>query len=260
MNGDTTMAKRSLPLPGSWHTLSTNQRMTIHLGFLGAAVLFVHYRTFDWLLQSWWKDPNYSHGFLIPLISSYLVWIKRDDLAQLPRRPNLAMGGLLLLVSAILHLVGRAGGSVLFEAISLLILLPGIVLSIWGPGHLRALMLPLGYLQFMIPWTDEFLAQVSLPLQLLTARFGSLLLQAMGFSVLREATSLQLPHVAIEVAAQLQRYGLPLYDYRSWHPPRLPHATHMVEGGGCPRVWRSHHDSGQRCACGPCGGRGFLLR
>ncbi len=199
MNTDTTMAKRYLPLPGFWHTLSTNQRVTIHLCFLGAAVLLVYYRTFDWLVQSWWNGPYYSHGFLIPLISSYLIWIRRDGLAQLPRRPNLAMGGVLLLVSAILLLAGRAGGYVLLEAISLLILLPGIVLSIWGPGHLRALMLPLGYLQFMIPWTNEFRVQASLPLQLLAAHLGSLLLQTMGFSVFREGTYLQLPHVVIEV-------------------------------------------------------------
>ena len=157
MTDDTTIAKRYLSLPGSWHTLSTNQRMAIHLGLLGAAVLFVYYRTFNWLLQVWWTQDAYSHGFLIPLIASYLVWVKRDHLAQLPQRPNLAKGGLLLFVSTIMLLAGRAGGSVLLEAISLLILLPGIVLFIWGSGHLRALMLPLGYLQFMIPWTGHIL-------------------------------------------------------------------------------------------------------
>jgi EpsI family protein len=207
MNGDTTLAKRCLPLPDFWHALLTNQRMTIHLGFLGAAVLFVHYRTFEWLLQTWWKNPNYSHAFLIPFISSCLVWVKRDQLAQLARRPNLTMGGLFLLVSAIVHLVGRAGGYVLLEAISLLILLPGIVLCIWGLGHLRALMLSLVYLQFMIPWTEEFRLQASLPMQLLSARFGALVLQAMGFSVFREATYLQLPHAVIDVAPYCSGIG-----------------------------------------------------
>ena len=134
MAADTTTVKGSLSFFGSWRTLSTNRRMVIHLGLLGAAVLFVYYRTFYWLIQVWWTQDTYSHGFLIPPIASYLVWIKRDHLAQLPRRPSLAKGGVLLLVSALLLSAGRAGGYVLLEAISLLILLPGIVLSIWGSG------------------------------------------------------------------------------------------------------------------------------
>lgn len=207
MNADTTTAKRYLPFPGSWPALWSHQRITIHLGLLGAAILFVYYRTFDWLLYIWWTHPRYSHGFLVPLIAAYLVWIKRDYLLQLPRRPNLPMGGLLLSISAILLLVGRAGGYPLFEAISLPILLPGIVLSIWGPAHLRAVMLPLIYLQFMIPWMEELIARVSLPFQLLSARLGAILLQAIGFSVLRERTVLQLPHMAIDVVSECSGIG-----------------------------------------------------
>ncbi len=207
MNADTTMAKKYLPFPGSWNTQWTNQRTVLHLGLLGAAVLFLYFRTFNWLIQVWWTHPRYSHGFLVPLIAGYLVWIKRDHLSQLPRRPNPAMSGLLLFVSGILLLVGRSGGYILFEAASLPILLPGIVLFIWGPGHLRALMLPLVYLQFMIPWMEELIARVSLPFQLFSARLGSNLLQAIGFSVLREGTVLQLPRLTIEVVPECSGIG-----------------------------------------------------
>lgn len=207
MNTDTTMVKRTLSLPGSWDTLSANQRTALHLGFLGGAVLFVYYRTFEWLLQFWWNQPRYSHGYLIPLIAAYLVWIKRDRLAQLLRRPHLAMGGLLLLAGTTLLLAGRGGGFVLVEAISLLIFLPGIVLSVWGPSHLRALILPLIYLQFMIPWTEEFIVQAAWPFQLFSAGLGSLLLQAMGISVFREGTYLQLPHVTLEVVTDCSGLG-----------------------------------------------------
>jgi len=207
MNTDAMMAKRYLALPGSRHALSTTQWTIIHISLLGTAVLFVHYRTFDWLLQIWSNQARYSHGCLIPLVASYLIWIKRDHLAQLPRRSNLAMGGLLLLLSAFLLLAGRAGGFVLVEAVSLLILLPGIVLFIWGLGHLQALMLPLIYLQFMIPWTEEVISQASWPFQLFSARLGSLLLRAMGFSVFRDATYLQVSHVAIEVAPDCSGLG-----------------------------------------------------
>jgi EpsI family protein len=199
MNADTTMANRYLAIPELWHTLPTKHRTRIHFCLLAGVVLFVHYRTFVWLLQIWWELSKYSHGFLIPLIASYLIWIKRDQLARLPRRPHLATGALFLLVSAILLLAGRAGGFILLEAISFLILLPGIVLSVWGPGHLRALILPLAYLQFMVPWMEELIARASWSFQLFSAYLASLLLQAIGFSVFRESTHLQLSHITLEV-------------------------------------------------------------
>jgi EpsI family protein len=201
MNTDSKAAKRFAPFSASWNGLSAHHAIVFQISLLAAALLFVYYHTFEWLLQVWLTTDRYSHGFLIPLIAAYLVWIKRDHLAQPPRRPNLVTGGLLLIASTMLLLAGRAGGSVLAEAISLLFFLPGVVLVIWGPSHLRTLMFPLGYLQFMIPWTEVFFVQAAWPFQLLSARLASLLLQAIGISVFREATYLQFPHVTINVVA-----------------------------------------------------------
>ena len=36
------------------------------------------------LAWQWWDDPNYSHGFLVPLFSGFLVWQRRKQLAALP--------------------------------------------------------------------------------------------------------------------------------------------------------------------------------
>src|ERR1700730_15382498 len=36
----------------------------------------------------WWDDANYSHGFLVPLLSLYLVWQQRAALRTLPRAGN----------------------------------------------------------------------------------------------------------------------------------------------------------------------------
>ena len=35
------------------------------------------------LVQNWYSDPNYSHGFLVPLISGYLLWRKRVELSKI---------------------------------------------------------------------------------------------------------------------------------------------------------------------------------
>src|SRR5438034_7087699 len=33
------------------------------------------------LVRDWWDDPNYSHGFLVPAFSGYLVWQRRTQFA-----------------------------------------------------------------------------------------------------------------------------------------------------------------------------------
>ena len=30
------------------------------------------------LVQQWWQDPNYGHGFIVPLFSLFLLWNERD--------------------------------------------------------------------------------------------------------------------------------------------------------------------------------------
>jgi Transmembrane exosortase (Exosortase_EpsH) len=54
------------------------------------------------LALQWWDDPNYSHGFLVPFFSGYLIWHQRhESQAQAPR----GVLGLAVLVAGILELL-----------------------------------------------------------------------------------------------------------------------------------------------------------
>jgi hypothetical protein len=33
------------------------------------------------LVSQWWNDDNYTHGFLVPVFSGFLVWQRRAQLA-----------------------------------------------------------------------------------------------------------------------------------------------------------------------------------
>ena len=55
------------------------------------------------LAQQWWQDPNYTHGFFVPVFSLFLIWESRARLAALPMKPS--WWGLVILIFALMVLV-----------------------------------------------------------------------------------------------------------------------------------------------------------
>src|SRR5262245_46476610 len=59
---------------------------------LAALVVLLYWPILQKLVTDWWDDPNYSHGFLVPVLSGYLVWQRRTQLAALTPRGSWAAG------------------------------------------------------------------------------------------------------------------------------------------------------------------------
>ena len=197
------------------------------MGIAALVIGWIYFPTFAWLVQLWMINSTYSYGFFIPFISLYFAWRRHGELSRLTPRPAPLTGGLVVGGSGALLLIGRLGGVTLFEAISFLALLPGLVLVVWGWNHLKALAFPLVYLQFMIPWTGEFNHHLEWPLQLLSADIGVWLLQACGIAASQKGTYIFLPNLIVEVAeacsglmylASLFAAGIPLVylTQRTW--------------------------------------------
>src|SRR2546421_3156427 len=74
---------------------------------LGILLLAVYHAALRDLVVAWWEDPNYSHGFLIPVFSAFLVWQRRAALSVMDARgtwlglPVLATGLLMLVAGEI---------------------------------------------------------------------------------------------------------------------------------------------------------------
>src|SRR5579875_3786148 len=64
------------------------------------------------LVYDWYDNPDFSHGFLVPLFSGYLIWTKRHELSRIPIRQSWA--GLWLVVVGIFTLFLGVYGAELF--------------------------------------------------------------------------------------------------------------------------------------------------
>jgi exosortase/archaeosortase family protein len=131
------------------------------------------------LASDWSSDPNYSHGFLIPPVAAYLVWERRRQLMAMAPSSSV-LGALCILGSVGVLLIGVLGAELFLTRIALLGTLAGIVVFLFGWGHLRVVSFPLLFMLLMIPLPTIVFNQIAFPLQLLASRVGEVGLSAAG--------------------------------------------------------------------------------
>ncbi len=170
---------------------------TLALVAVGFAALYQH--VLVKLVHDWATDGNYSHGFLIVPIAAYLVWERRGRLAAAAARPSW-LGLPLVVLSVALLGAGVLGAELFLTRVSILGVLAGAVVFLYGWRHLRILAFPLAFLLLMIPIPAIIFNQIAFPLQLLASRLGELALTIAGVPVLREGNVITLSNTSLEVA------------------------------------------------------------
>lgn len=150
------------------------------------------------MVNNWSNDPDAAHGFIIPLVSGYLLWSRREQLAQL--QPRTQWWGLVVLCLGLAQLfVGHIGTELFFMRTSMLMVLTGIVWFLLGTAMLRITAFPLAFLLFMIPLPAIILNLLAFPLQLMAAKWATFALQLLDLPVYREGNMIFLPRLSLEV-------------------------------------------------------------
>lgn len=151
------------------------------------------------LTLQWRGDPNFSHGFLVPAFSMFVLWRDRSRLLSLPIKPS-SWGLLIETLSLSVLVVGVLGAELFLARVSLLILIAGLVVTFFGANHLRAVMFPLSFLLLMIPIPAIVFNQITFPLQIVSSKIAATALPWLGVPVLREGNVINLPAMSLEVA------------------------------------------------------------
>jgi len=151
------------------------------------------------LVGQWWHDPNFSHGFFVPLFAAFVIWQERSRFAGLKLQPSWA--GLFILGSGLCMLVlGQMGAEIFLSRLSLLIVLAGLTVLFLGWNFFRAVLFPWALLLLMIPIPAIVFNQITFPLQILASKIASAILPWFGVPVLREGNVIILPNLVLEVA------------------------------------------------------------
>ncbi|QJT07973.1 exosortase A [Oceanidesulfovibrio marinus] len=151
------------------------------------------------MVREWSQNENNSHGFIIPLIAAYFLWQRRGRLLDAPVAPN-AAGLLVLVLGGLMLSLGYLATEYFTMRASLIVILAGLTLALFGTQTFRVVAFPLFFLVFMIPIPMVIYNAVAFPLKLLVSNVSVWVLKAVGVVVLREGNIIMLPDMVLEVA------------------------------------------------------------
>ena len=153
----------------------------------------------------------HSYILLIPFVSAYLLYIRRD---QLPKKysvdlplaiVSLGIGLGILIFTYWLDFAGRAPGindRLTLLTISFLCCLAAGGFFFLGRTWMRAAAFPLAYLSFMIPMPDTMAEALEQASATASAEMANILFRVSGMPFLRTGQIFQLPNITLEVAQE----------------------------------------------------------
>lgn len=143
-------------------------------------------------------DSFYSHGWLIPIATGWLIWRKREALSRIPQRQSYS--GLTLLVPSVLvHLIATWLSFGVISGFAMLASVFGLVWTVFGWRFLWEIRFPLLFLVFMVPLPGVVLISVSFHMKLLAATLAAGFIHLIGIPVVRAGSMIQMPGISVVV-------------------------------------------------------------
>jgi exosortase len=177
---------------------SLSYARAVVLAAFSALFLWAYWPTLGEMSHKWLHDPQYSHGYLVPVFAAWLLWSRRSQLASSPFRPSW-WGSSLILASLLLRLVGTYLYHDWLEAVSMLPCLAGLFVLFGGWPALRWSWSAVAFLVFMIPLPYHVQTALAMPLQRIATEMSTYVMQTVGLPALAEGNTILLSHGQIGV-------------------------------------------------------------
>lgn len=172
-----------------------------------AGLVWANWQGLQDMAKRWSDDPRYSHGFLVPLFSAFVLWHRREMLRGVKFRS--AWWGLLLVgVGVGMKLFGSRYFVNYIEQTSIIPLLAGVAALIGGWPLLRAAWPSVAFLIFMIPLPYRVEMAVGGPLQMIATRASTYALQTLGLPAFAEGTIIDVNSSKINVVEACNGLGM----------------------------------------------------
>jgi exosortase len=171
-------------------------RMLWILAAISAVLPFAHF--LKSLTGTWFRDPEFSYGILIPLIVTYLVWKRRSQLKE-TGATGWPIGFWIVIAGCGIQILGSQSGSFLLSGVALTCTIIGAIGFLWGLASLRVVAGPLTLLILMVPLPSYMVGGLSWYLQAVASTASAATLRFLGVPIFQDGNLLRLSNYVLEV-------------------------------------------------------------
>ena len=168
------------------------------LAVLAVGLLWAFWPILVAMAERWSNDPRYAHGYLVPMFSLAMLWMRRSQIRG-ERLRSSSRGLALIALGAFILLVGGFFRQGSIEGLALLAYLAGVAMVLGGWPALRWSWPSIMFLFFMIPLPWRIENALRPPLQWLATLASTFTLQTLGFMAFAEGNVIQLNDAHIGV-------------------------------------------------------------
>lgn len=165
---------------------------------LFVAFIFCFFPVLKSLINFWMHSDEYSHGFFIIPLCCYIVWLKKDALAQVPVKSSL-MGFVIIIFSLLLYVLSHHAEVMTLRSFSMVLLVAGVIVYFYGFLMFKKLIFPLFLLLFMIPVPAQIYSKLTIPLQLFVSEISVSLSSIFQIPIYRDGNLIYLPDQTFQV-------------------------------------------------------------
>jgi exosortase len=150
-------------------------------------------------VDRWMTEPQYSHGFVIPLIAVGLGFARRHRIQPGEAR-SYSAGVVLIGLGCLCHQAATWFFVEAVDAAGFLFCLCGIALVCWGRRFFAGLWPAILFTGFMLPLPFQLERMLSGPLQLLGASESAWFVQTMGIPAIAQGNTILMGDIRLGVA------------------------------------------------------------
>ena len=166
--------------------------------WFGALLVGLYFSILRPMVEEFSTQDEMGHGFFVPVVAGFIIWTRRQELAQIPIKTF--WPALILVIWGFLQtIVGLLGAEFSVSRTGMFLSLVGVIWTLCGTQMLKELAFPLAVLLFAIRIPLFIYSQITFPLQIFASSVAEWALNAMGIPCLRNGNVLELANQKLSV-------------------------------------------------------------
>lgn len=173
------------------------------LQFVSSAILLLiaYVPTIKWMFDRWVEaESYYGHGFLIPIVSSYIIWQRREILKNIEISGE-GSGLFIVILAVFIHVLCALLKVYFISGFTFVFAIYGLILFFFGKKMAKNLIFPVFFLLAMIPLPLVLISNLTVRLKLFAAQCATVILNKIGFPSIRDGSIIRMPNSYIAIEA-----------------------------------------------------------